>query len=185
MIDGEAAWIARARSGDHQAFRRLVEAHARALHRVCFRILGDTAAAEDAVQDALLNAYRALDRFDGRSAFSTWLHRIAVNAALALRRSRRGGADLGSADDAGDPIETLVADSAPGPVELASSRETGERVQRALSGLTPLERSAFVLRHVENYPMDEIAGALDSNVNACKQAVFRAVKKLRGVLAGA
>jgi RNA polymerase sigma-70 factor (ECF subfamily) len=185
MNDGEAAWIARARGGDHQAFRRLVEAHARALHRVCFRILGDTAAAEDAVQDALLNAYRALDRFDGRSAFATWLHRIAVNAALASRRSRRAGVALGTGADDDAPLETLVADTAPGPVDLAASAEIGGRVQRALAALTPLERSAFVLRHVENYPMDEIAGALDSNVNACKQAVFRAVKKLRGALAGA
>ena len=151
------------------------------LHRVCFRILGDKAAAEDAVQDALLNAYRALDRFDGRSAFSTWLHRIAINAALALRRSRRSGVELAGDDD--ERAEEAIPDAAPGPVELASSRQTGERVQLAMTALTPLERSAFVLRHVENYPMDEIAAALDSNVNACKQAVFRAVKKLRGALA--
>ncbi|HEU4665299.1 MAG TPA: sigma factor, partial [Dokdonella sp.] len=78
MTDDEARWIARAGAGDAVAFRRLVDAHAGALFRVCARITGDKAIAEDAVQEAFFNAGRHLRDFDGRAAFSTWLHRIAV-----------------------------------------------------------------------------------------------------------
>ena len=89
MTDDEARWIARARSGEAAAFRHLVDANSAALFRVCARITRDRASAEDAVQETLLSAFRNLARFDGRSAFSTWLYRIAVNAALVQVRKRR------------------------------------------------------------------------------------------------
>ena len=71
---------------------------------------------------------------------------------------------------------------APEPAELASGAQLGSSLASALEALTPLERTAFVLRHLEQYPLEEIAHALESNVNACKQAIFRAVRKLRAVL---
>jgi len=89
MTDDEARWIARARAGDATAFRHLVDANAGALFHVCARITGNRTLAEDAVQEALLSAFRHLADFDGRAAFSTWLHRIAVNAALVQLRKRR------------------------------------------------------------------------------------------------
>ncbi len=89
MTEDEARWIARARAGDAIAFRHLVEANAGALFRVCARITGDRASAEDAVQEALFSAFQHLADFDGRAAFSTWLYRIAVNAALVQVRKRR------------------------------------------------------------------------------------------------
>src|SRR5580693_9224080 len=88
MTDDDARWIEKARTGDATAFRHLVDANASALFRVCARITGNRAIAEDAVQEALFSAFRHLADFDGRSKFSTWLHRIAVNAALGQLRKR-------------------------------------------------------------------------------------------------
>jgi RNA polymerase sigma-70 factor, ECF subfamily len=179
MTDPEAQWIKAARQGDAQAFRRLVEQHARPLHRVCQRVLGDAAAAEDALQDALLNAWRGLERFDGRSAFGSWLHRIAVNAALVQLRQRRPEVSLDVADDDDDAHAPLLPDSHEDPFEHASGQQFGRRLAVALDALSAAERSAFVLRHFEHYPLEEIAAVLGCNVNACKQSVFRAVRKLR------
>lgn len=182
MDDAEAHWIKAARQGDALAFRRLVERHARPLHRVCQRLLGDAAAAEDALQEAFLNAWRGLERFDGRSAFGSWLHRIAVNAALGQLRQRRPELSLDAPSDDGEDHAPLLPDSHEDPFEHASGQQFGRRLAQAMEGLSAAERSAFVLRHFEQYALDDIARVLDINTNACKQAVFRAVRKLRVAL---
>jgi RNA polymerase sigma-70 factor (ECF subfamily) len=145
-------------------------------------LLGDAAAAEDALQEALISAWRGLDRFDGRSAFGTWLHRIAVNAALGQLRQRRPDVDFDPGDE-NDAHAPLLPESSDDPFEHASGQQFGRSLARALEDLSQNERSAFVLRHFEHYSLQEIAGVLDSNVNACKQAIFRAVRKLRQALA--
>lgn len=177
MSEPETQWIKAARRGDTRAFRCLVDAHARPLHRICQRLLGDASAAEDALQEAFLQAWRALDRFDGRSAFGTWMHRIAVNAALAQLRQRRPEVTIDNDDD--DERAPLLPDSHEDPFEHASGHQFGVRLTEALQQLSPTERSAFVLRHFEQYPLEEVAAALGCSVNAGKQAVFRAVRKLR------
>jgi RNA polymerase sigma-70 factor (ECF subfamily) len=183
MSDSEAHWIKAARRGDQHAFRRLVEAHARPMHQVCQRLLGDAGAAEDALQDAFLAAWRGLEKFDGRSAFSSWLHRIAVNAALMQLRQRRPDVSLDAAGEEDEPGQwPMLPESHEDPFEHASGHQFGQRLRGALEALSQAERSAFVLRHFEQYAMDEIAESLGSNVNACKQSVFRAVRKLRGAL---
>lgn len=180
MTDSDAQWIKAARKGDQLAFRRLVEANARPMHRACQRILGDAAAAEDALQDAFLAAWRGLDKFDGRSAVSSWLHRIAINAALMQLRGRRVEVSL-DADDAAE-AGPMLPDAHEDPFEHASGHQFGQRLGSALDALSASERAAFVLRHFEQCAMEEIAESLGSNVNACKQSVFRAVRKLRGAL---
>ena len=182
----EAAWVEAVRRGDRTAFRRLVEAHARPLYGVCGRITRDPALAEDAVQEALISAWRNLAGFDGRASFGTWLHRIAVNAALEQLRRRAGReqvmADAAPDDDeAGDFLATRAAD-APGPDQHARGGEIRRRVESELTRMTALERSAFVLRHHEGQSLEEICGRLSINTSACKQAIFRAVRKLRGAL---
>lgn len=182
MSDEESQWIAAARAGDARAFRHLVETHARRLHAVCWRILGDAALAEDAVQETFINAWRGLERFDRRAGFGTWLHRIAVNAALGLRRGTHPTESLDPDDESVGDGRWDALPATIDPLRIAAAGETREHVARGLAALTVMERSAFVLRHVEQYAMEEIARVLDSNVNACKQAVFRAVRKLRPVL---
>lgn len=175
--------VARARNGDRDAFRRLVEGETRPLYAVAARITRDAALAEDAVQEALFNAWRHLPDFDGRASFRTWLHRIAVNSALEQLR-RRGGREQVMAEtvDSEAEAEDFLgghADELPGPEQLATGGEIGAQVQRQLERMTHLERSAFVLRHHEGQSLEEICGVLAINVSACKQAIFRAVRKLR------
>ena len=183
MTDDEARWIARAGEGDAVAFRRLVEAHAGALYRVCARVTGDKAIAEDAVQEALLNAWRHLKDFDGRAAFSTWLHRIAVNAALeqVRKRSGRGETELPEGEEADDLLATSV-EAIPGPDRRAQSAEIRRDIETELARMSTIERTAFVLRHHEGQSLEEISAVLSLSVNASKQAIFRAVRKLRGAL---
>lgn len=175
----EAELLARARAGDDDAFRALVERHSHGLFRLAYRLTGNEANAEDVVQEAFLKAYRSLHRFDSRSRFSTWLHRIAANCAMdLLRRGRTRPEDVAD-DDPFDGYESLE----PGPFQLAASAEIERGVERGLARLTPLERTAFVLRHFEQRSIAEIGRALGSRTNATKQAVFRAVHKLRRELA--
>lgn len=178
--------VARARNGDRAAFRRLVESETRPLYALAARITRDAALAEDAVQEALFSAWRHLADFDGRANFRTWLHRITVNAALEQLRRRSGREQVladtaGSADEEADFLAGH-ADELPGPEQLAGGSEIGRRVSDQLDRMTHLERSAFVLRHHEGQSLEEICGVLAINVSACKQAIFRAVRKLRGAL---
>lgn len=183
MTEEEAHWIARARTGDATAFRRLVDANAGAMFRVCARITGDRMLAEDAVQEALLNAFRHLADFDGRSAFSTWLYRIAVNAALVQVRKRRYfEVPWPERDESDDTAHFDAADESPTPERQALSAEIRRDVETELSRMTPIERTAFVLRHQEGRSLEEISAALSLNISAAKQAIFRAVRKLRAAL---
>lgn len=178
--------VARARAGDERAFRGLVEAHARPLFQLCFRITRDAALAEDAVQETFYKAWRGLSGYDGRAAFSTWLHRIAVNAALEqLRRDARHRQDGAAAvaDEAdGEDFLAALPDDAPDPEARASGVQIGQRIDRQMQRLSPSERAAFVLRHWEGEPLERIAETLGMNTGQCKQAIFRAVRKLRDAL---
>jgi len=172
-----------ARAGDEGAFRRLVERHSRAVFQVAFRMTGNEMDAEDVVQDAFLKAYRELKRFEARSTFRTWLHRITVNCAYDLLRKRpRQKADPLETEEGQGPAMTLEADSASRPDRLTFSSEVERRVRAAMEGLTPVERSAFVLRHLEGRSIDEIGSTLGLQVSATKHSIFRAVQKMRRAL---
>ncbi len=179
----ELAAIRRVREGDADAFEALVAAHSRSVYRICHRIVGDAAAAEDAVQETFLRAFRFLARFDDRAEFSTWLHRIAVNAAIdELRKRRRHRLEVPPAAEA-PGLEEVLASAEPAPDRRALSSELGRATATALAGLTPVERAAFVLRHYEGRSIAEISAALGKRENATKQSIFRAVRKLRAALA--
>ena len=181
MTDDEARWIARARAGEAAAFRHLVDANGAALFRVCARVTGDRALAEDAVQEAFFNAFRHLADFDGRSAFSTWLYRIALNAALAQVRKRRS-LEVAWPQGEGDAAPFDAPDQSPTPDRHAMSADTRRQVDAELARMSPIERAAFVLRHQEGRSLEEICAVLSINVSSAKQAIFRAVRKLRAAL---
>jgi len=184
MANDEERRVEAARSGDRSAFRLLVEAYARPLFALCMRITRDAAKAEDAVQEAFFNAYRHLGDFDGRSSFKTWLHRIAVNAALEqLRRhGKHTIAAVKQSDDGEDFLDSLV-DEAPSPDRHAHGAELGRLIEDQLARMSVIERTAFIMRHHEGESLEVIAQTLSLNVSASKQAIFRAVRKLRGALA--
>src|SRR5438270_4904769 len=105
----DATFVARARSGDTDAFRVLVERHSRTLFRMAFRMTGNETDAEDAVQESFLRAYKQLGKFDERAAFGTWLYRIAMNCSLDMVRARKRRSEhLAPADpDMDDPMLSL------------------------------------------------------------------------------
>ncbi len=175
-----AAVLARARQGDGDAFRVLVERHSRRAFQLAFRMTGNEQDAEDVVQESFLRAYRQLGRFEARANFATWLHRIVANCAVDVMRTRHAKQQRVS-----DPLDDDVPVQAetPGPLRLAESSEVKERVGSALAGLSPLERAAFALRHHEGRSIEEIGRTLGLGTSASKHAVFRAVKKLRVALA--
>jgi RNA polymerase sigma-70 factor (ECF subfamily) len=185
MANEEERWVEAARRGDRNAFRRLVEAYARVLFTLCVRITRDATLAEDAVQEALFNAWRHIRDFDGRSSFKTWLHRIAVNAALEQmrRNTRHETVDVTAGDDEdGDDFLLQTSAGKPGPEQQALGDEIGRHVEEHLGRMTVIERTAFVLRHAEGHSIEEIAQTMSMNASASKQAIFRAVRKLRGAL---
>jgi len=172
------AVLTRARQGDSEAFRMLVESHSRSAFRLAFRMTGNEQDAEDVVQESLLKAYRHLGRFETRADFGTWLYRIVANCAVDMIRSRQAR-QKHTLTEPFEPATSAHASEQPGPDRLTASAEVQRRVAAALDGLSPLERAAFALRHYEGHSIDEIGRTLGLGTSAAKQAVFRAVKKLR------
>ncbi|HVR40492.1 MAG TPA: RNA polymerase sigma factor [Thermoanaerobaculia bacterium] len=174
----DAAAVEQARGGDPDAFRMLVERHSRVIFRVAWRMTGNEHDADDVVQETFLRAYRQLENFEERANFSTWLHRIAINCSLDLLRARgRHDKHYGGEADA-----TAFETDAPQPDRLALSAELQQHVTAALERLSGNERTAFVMRHFEGMPVEEIGKHLGIQVNAAKHTIFRAVKKLREAL---
>ena len=178
--DRDPASVTLARDGDHEAFRSLVERHSRYVFGVAYRLTGSVEDAEDVVQNAFLKAHRQLSRFEARADFKTWLHRITVNCAIDLIRSRRhreighDPTDLESTHERGTGAEGV-----PGPDRLVLSAEIRDRLQEGLTQLTPSERAAFTLRHVEGLSIHEVASAMGLKTEAAKNSIFRAVRKMR------
>lgn len=173
MQESEAAAVARARTGDGEAFRVLVERYGRSVFRLAYRMTGNEQDAEDVVQETFLRAYRQLSRYDGRASFHTWIYRIASNYALDLLRSRRVGSP---------PAEELTCPE-PQADRLAMSGQIGLRLRDGMAEMTEQERAAFVLRHFEGMSIDEIGSVLGIAESATKNSIFRAVQKLRRRLA--
>jgi RNA polymerase sigma-70 factor (ECF subfamily) len=187
MDKADTEAIRKVLAGDRDAYRVLMERHFHAVVRVAFRITGDEADAEEVAQEAFLRAYNKLPTFRQDAAFSTWVMRIAMNTSLNLVERRKRDlsyrapriADEPTADD-----ETVrIADTNHGPEDALLNREAVSIREAAMAQLTPMERTAFTLRHMEDVSMTEIATALNITVNSAKQAVFRAVSKLRRSLA--
>jgi RNA polymerase sigma-70 factor (ECF subfamily) len=172
--------LARARQGDGEAFRLLVEQHSRRAFQLAFRMTGNQQDAEDVVQESFIRAYRQLSRFEARAHFATWLHRIVANCSVDLIRSRHSRRDQASLDDIA-PVDQPHMES-PDPQRLAESAHIERSVGRAMSELTPLERAAFTLRHYEGRSIAEIGRTLGLGTSATKHSVFRAVRKLRTAL---
>jgi RNA polymerase sigma-70 factor (ECF subfamily) len=181
MDGSDVSLVARARDGDADAYRELVERHAQKVFRLSYRMTGNEEDAEDVAQETFIKAYRNLARYDGRAGFGTWIYRIATNCALDLlrRRERTRTEPLADGDDA-----PALASADPSPERAAEGGELVRRLARAMTRLSANEKTAFVLRHQEGRSLEEIAKALGIRTGAAKTCVFRAVAKLRAALRG-
>jgi RNA polymerase sigma-70 factor, ECF subfamily len=161
--------IARARKGDARAFERLYRDHVGRIYGLCLRMTGNVAQAEDCTQQAFINAWNALRNFETRSAFATWLHRIAVNVVLGQRRSRKEEAPLELAESAEEWSGNVVFDT---PVEV-------EEIEAAIESLPQGARDVLVLSGIYGYSHAEVAGMLGVAEGTCKAHLHRARQLLR------
>jgi RNA polymerase sigma-70 factor, ECF subfamily len=173
----ESALLEFAMAGDSAAFESLVMPHWGALLRVTQRILRNREDAEDAVQNALLDAFRNLNRFEGRSRFSSWLTRIAMNAALMrLRESRRERTiSLDVVSETGEmQPRTHLVETRPNPEEEYLSKESQVLIQKGLKKLSPLYVEVLHLRGMQELSAKEAAGLLEVPVGTVKARLHRA-----------
>jgi len=186
MEETDAAALARAKAGDKDGFRLLVERHSRSVFRLAYRLTGNEQDAEDVVQETFLRAYKQLRNFESRASFGTWLYRIAANYSLDLIRARKRHQEnrpAGYADVNGEADALLsIPAPEPGPDRVAYSTQLEHRISSAMGALSEQERSAFVLRHFEGFSIEEIASTLGLGASAAKHSIFRAVQKLRKAL---
>lgn len=184
----DAALLARLRSGDPAAAEELVRAETGRLLALTRRILGNEDDARDAVQDAFLLAFRSLDRFEGHSRLSTWLHRIAVNAALMKLRSRRRKREepleplLPAYQDDGHHVEQFASWAEPAD-KLLERAENRAMVRRLIDKLPETYRTVLVLRDIEGLDTEETAKLLETTPNAVKVRLHRARQALRTLIA--
>jgi RNA polymerase sigma-70 factor, ECF subfamily len=179
MEESDALAVAKVQAGDQAAFRLLVERHSHDLFRLAYRMTGNEQDAEDMVQETFLRAYRKLGQFQARANFGTWLHRIAANCAFDLLRKRQR---YERADQPAAFELVTLADDAPAPDDAVCRVEMARAIESALDQLTAMERTAFVLRHFDDHSIKEIGHVLDLGQSAAKQAIFRAVQKVRRAL---
>ncbi|HET9316899.1 MAG TPA: sigma-70 family RNA polymerase sigma factor [Vicinamibacteria bacterium] len=163
------------RQGEREAFDRLVERYQRDVYRLCYRYVNNHQDANDMAQEAFLKAYRALSKFRGDSAFSTWLYRIAVNTCLNFRAARRA------------PQEELsehLADGAAGVAERLQADEQSARVREAVARLPQKQRATLILKIYHDLTHEEVARALGSSVGTVKANLFHALGNLRKLMSG-
>ena len=173
----ETQLIARAQQGDEQAFAALFEAHKRRVYSLCLRMLGNPTEAEDLTQEAFLQLFRKIGTFRGESAFSTWLHRLAVN--VVLMHLRKKGINQISLDETensqGEPVKRDYGDD---DRRLVGSIDR-IGLNRAIAELPPGYRTVFILHDVEGYEHNEIAEIMNCSIGNSKSQLHKARLKLR------
>ena len=185
-LDNEAAVVAEARAGNHEAFTTLVKQYDRHIYRLTLGITRNPEDAKDALQESLVKAHTNLGRFEGQSRFYTWLVQIAVNESLMkLRRRRREKEvfiDAMPETDDGRLMAREIADRRENPEERYSQAELGEILAKAIESLSLPYRLVSLLRDVEGFSTDETAQILGISVSAAKSRLLRARLQLRETL---
>ena len=172
----ERAAIDACLSGDASAFDVLVIRHQKTIHRVCYRFTGNTEDAADLTQEVFVKAYRSLPKFRGTSAFSTWLYRIAVNACLSFKASRKNKMEEWDED------HDIVA-GGPSAEETLDALSNARNIRAALETLPERQRLTVIMKVLEERTHAEVAEILGSNVGTVKANLFFAIRNLRKQLA--
>jgi RNA polymerase sigma-70 factor (ECF subfamily) len=168
----ETTLVVRAQEGDVRAFEELARRHQAALYRLAVRVMGDAAEAEDALQEALLDAWRRIGRFRGESAFSTWMYRVVTNRCLGMLRKRRPL-----------PVERAEEAAAPDSPERSAEVDAGmAALARAVRDLRDELRVCWVLRELEGLGYAEIAQITGASEDAVRGRIHRARVQLAEVM---
>lgn len=170
-FNADAALITAVAAGDADAFEELVRKYERPVLSTAYRYLGDRVAAEDAAQDIFLKVWRRARTFKGKSSFSTWLFRIAVNHCLNFREKRRRRR--------AEPLEEGIPDARPGPAERYEAEATSRLVREAMGGLPGKQRMALILSKFEGRSYKEIAHMMGVSLSSVESLIFRAKQNLK------
>ena len=176
----EAEAIERAKQGDAEAFEILYNLHKRRVYSLCLRMTANTAEAEDLTQEAFLQLFRKLGTFRGESAFSTWLHRMAVN--VVLMRLRKKGLAVVPLEETIETEEESPKKELGAPDSVLAGSVDRLQLERAIENLPPGYRTVFVLHDVEGYEHNEIAEIVGCSIGNSKSQLHKARMKLRDLL---
>ena len=180
-LSPDAEMLARAQAGDHHAFAHLYSLHKRRIYSLCLRMVGNVAEAEDLTQEAFLQLHRKIATFRGDSAFSTWLHRLAIN--VVLMQLRKKGLSLISLDEAMEPTPDEGPSRSFGAPDLTLTGAIDRlALERAVADLPTGYRLIFILHDVEGFEHNEIAAMLDCSIGNSKSQLHKARLKLRDAL---
>ena len=174
MTQTEQKIIRKAAKGDRAAFRELVLEHSHAMFRLAWRLSGDEGAAEDIVQEAFIKAWRKIGDFRMDASFKSWLHRITVNTAMDYLRKHVRRKQFETAEP-----EWETTDHAAELPDTGTQIDISRHTQVAMMDLSEAERTALLLKHYEGHSIQEVARIMEITTGACKQNIFRAVKKMR------
>lgn len=184
--DPDEGLVAQSRAGDMEAFAQLIDRHEGRVYALVCQYVGQEEDARDLVRDVFLKAYRSLDRFGGRSKFSSWVCRIAINRSIDhLRRKKHVRIEsLDEPRDTGDGgMERDIADTAELPDAEVERRELAAQIQDAVRQLSPKLREVTILREYGGLSIEEIAQTLRLSPGTVKSRIFRARERLRELLA--
>ena len=178
----EAEAIRLAQQGDAGAFERIYRLHSRRVYALCLRMVGNTAEAEDLTQEAFLQLFRKIATFRGESAFSTWLHRLAVNVVLMkLRKKTLAETPLEDTNDPGEESGGPRKEIG-GPDLLLTGSIDRVNLERAIDQLPPGYKQVFVLHDIEGFEHNEIAGLMNCSIGNSKSQLHKARMRLRELL---
>jgi RNA polymerase sigma-70 factor (ECF subfamily) len=180
-VNDELAWVLQAQQGNDEAFTRLVEEYQTHVYNLCYRMLGDPEAAEDAAQETFLRAYQNIHRYDRSRSFATWL--LSIGAHYCIDRLRRRKLPVFSMDqenEEGTAFEIPDA-SSPDPEGETTKREDRDRLHGLLKELDETDRAAVIMRYWYDYSEIEIAESLNLTVSAVKSRLHRARRALAGL----
>jgi RNA polymerase sigma-70 factor (ECF subfamily) len=172
--ESERQAIEACQRGEREAFDQLVVRYQRNVYRLCYRYVNNHEDANDLTQEVFLRAWRAIGRFKGRSAFSTWLYRIGVNACLNFRAARKPPAQ---------ELPETLADSGMGAVQRVEKAQRARQVREAVARLPEKQRATLILKIYHELTHQEVAQILGSTVGTVKANLFHALGNLRKLVA--
>lgn len=184
METNDTQLVARVKEGDEDALEALVARHFRAVYDLVFRLVKDSALAEDITQESFVKMWKHLDSYDTNRNFKTWMFRIAHNTTIDWLRKRKHKvfSDFNTTED--DDFGSTLADETPLPDELFEKKELTNTLEKALAKMSVPSRELLLLRLRENLTFEEVAEALDRPLNTVKSQYRRALILFKNYILG-